>query len=55
MIEEVIGQSYKLFYLVDDYANSVFEKVYLCDNYVIKSIMYGLKEKVKIFGLLGPV
>lgn len=55
MIETVSGQVYKLFYLFDDYANSVFEKVSLCDNYIIKSIRYGFHKNIKVYGLIGPI
>jgi hypothetical protein len=38
MVEIVSGQAFKLFYLYDDFGNSVFEKVSLCDHYGMKTI-----------------
>jgi hypothetical protein len=55
MVEIVQGQAFKLFYLFDDFGNSVFEKVSLCDNYGFKAIRYGLSNTLKVYGLIGPV
>ena len=45
-MEDIHGKAYKLFYLTDDQTNSVFEKVFICNNDVLKNIKYGIQSNI---------
>lgn len=38
------GTVYKLFYLADDHTNSVFEKVFVADDDVLKNIRFSFNN-----------